>query len=187
MKILSSKTILILVIILTAILIAANYFFFTSIKKINAETSMLSNELASYKNEQTTLAGRDGLAELPGLIENIDSYSVGKDGVVDFIENVETEARSKGITLLIRSVGTENIGGATEEESVGATKEIMRLKLEARGSWRDTMEFVSYIEHLPYKIVLHDVGFSSASEGESSASSSPTWRARVELTVLKQK
>lgn len=157
-----------------------------------------------YKKEQDRLAGKSGVSEILALIEKVNSYFVPKDGVVSFIENIEKEARAKGTTLLIRSVDTENFGGLTDEESVGATKEIMRLKLEDRGSWRDTMEFVSFLEHLPYKVTLVSVDFTKSVEGNASsdlstAPSAPTkggkvkapvtsdWRVKIELTVLKQK
>jgi Tfp pilus assembly protein PilO len=165
MKIISTKTILVLIIILTAILLAANYFFFISIKNINTKTSALMGETEVYKKEQGRLAGKSGITEILSLVEKINSYYVGKDDVVHFIEDIEKEGRSKGITLLIRSVSTENFGGLTDEESAGATKEVMRLKLEARGSWRDTMEFVAFLEHLPYKVSFASVDFTKSVEG----------------------
>lgn len=199
MKILSTKTILIAAIILTLVLIGLNYFFFMEIKNINTRTSLSMNDVEMYKKEQESLAGRNGIAEIASLVEKVNSYFVGKDGVVGFIENIESEARSEGLVLLIRSVGTENFGGASDEESVGATKEVMRLKLEARGSWQGNMEFISFLEHLPYKVSFESVGISRSLDGENAGGSSatagsgtvvtasPEWRSRIELTVLKQK
>lgn len=198
MKILSTKTILVTSIILTLILAALNYFFFAEIKNINTRTSISQSEVENYKKEQESLAGRSGIAEIVSLIDKVNSYFVGRDGVVGFIEGVENEARSKGLVLLIRSVGTENFGGLSDEESVGATKEVMRLKLEARGSWQANMQFISFLEHLPYKVALENVSISRSVDGEnpssgnsqastSSTVGAPEWRSRIELTVLKQK
>lgn len=202
MKIISTKTILVLVLILTAILVAANYFLFISIKNINTNTSAVLSETDVYKKEQDRLAGKSGVNEILALVQKVNSYYVGKDDVVHFIENIENEARAKGLVLLIRSVSTENYGGLTDEESVGATKEVMRLKLEARGSWRDTMEFVSFLEHLPYKVDFVGVDFSKMVSGSTiiadapsapsksvkvKASTSSDWSVKIEFTVLKQK
>ena len=191
MKFSSTKNLLILSAVLAFALVVGNYFMFSSIKNSNKKASELSQQVGIYEQKRSSFSGANGVSDIRSLIEKIASYFLGKDDAVLFIERVEKEARDGGVALTIRSVGTENFGKTDEKSKVDPTKELVRLKLEAKGTWRHTIRFISFIEHLPYKVVLEDVNFTRMVEGESSpkakALASPLWRATIELTVLKNK
>lgn len=197
MKITSTKKILAVSVLLLMLLAAANYFLFASIKNTSMEASELSLEADEYDRELSG-ASRESVNELRTLIQKVSWYLVGRDDVVTFIENIEEEARNNGIVLLIRSVETEAFGDPADTT---ATKETMRLKLEARGAWKNNLRFVYFLENLPYKINVKNVEFSKMMEGEritggelnvpevTGGVENPgsAWRTRIELTVLKQK
>src|SRR3989344_2717389 len=168
MKFSSTKNLLILSAVLAFALVVGNYFMFSSIKNSNKKASELSQQVGVYEQKQSNLSGANSVSDTHSLIEKIDSYFLGKDDAVLFIERVQKEARDGGVTLTIRSVDTENFGKTDEKSKVDPTKELVRLKLEAKGSWRNTIRFISFIEHLPYKVVLEDVNFTRMVEGESS-------------------
>ncbi len=187
MKTHTTKSIFVTTVVIAVALIALNYLLFTIVKTTNERTAGLSEEVLLYEKRQNELSGRGGMADINVLIEKVNSYFIGKDDVVKFIENIEREAREGGVGLAIRSVETETFGSKDGEKTVvDKTKETMRLKLEATGTWRNTTRFITFLEHLPYKVTVVEIGLSKTTEIEK-GSKLPIWRARIELTVPKHK
>ena len=200
MKLTSTKSIFLVTALLVLLFVVADILVFAFIRNITIKTSEMASEADLYEKRQDELWGRKDGNDINSLIEKVNSYLVGKEEAVAFIEKIEKEARSSDVALVIRSATTENLG---EEEDV-VPEERVRLKLETRGSWRNSVRLVSFNEHLPYKIEIMGANLSRLLEGGNSAAefqgpsapkkgskttstSAPIWRGEIELTVLKHK
>lgn len=209
MKFSSTKNLFAGAIILLAALLVANYFLFSFVREASAEAAEARSSAELFEQGRGERGAGGGQRSVDFLIEKINSYFVGGDEAVSLIEEIEDEARETGVSLFIRSAVTEPfMQAATPGESPTESSkiEIIRLKIETTGNWKNTLRLVSFIEHLPYKVVLEDVSLAKLSAGASGAngsdllpvsqkgssakalaSSASSWRGSIELTVLKHK
>lgn len=184
MRLTPTAKILILTILICILLCVGVYFLFSLIKSKNEETSKLSSELAFYESKQQEMSQHEKSGErIETFEQDIDSYFVGKEGVVPFIETLEVEAKNHNVALTIRNVEVQPYN----TDNPNGSKEFMVLKLDTRSSWQNFMYFVSYIEHLPYIVDIHMVRGSAFVEGGSGDKLLGGWKGEIEFTVVKQK
>ncbi len=184
MKIHSTKQILILLSILVIILAGLHYVAFSFIRNSGAAVSALENDVNLLRSQVLEFS-KYSPEDMVVLARSVNAHFVSRTDIVDFIENIESEAKNQKVSVLIRSVDVES-----RSEDENEDKEIIRLKFETRGSWADTMRFVNYLEHLPYKVVLHGLGLSLVSEegpSKEGLAKIPQWRGQIEITALKFK
>lgn len=180
MKIHSTKQILIILLAATAVLLGLHYVTFSFIREASEEVNAMEGETSMLKNQVAEFS-KYGPEDLQRLAQSVISRFIPRAGFVKFMETIESEAKTQNISAVIRSVGVE-----PRSEDEKDDKEIIRLKLETRGSWANTMKFVNYLEHLPYKVVLHGLNLSVAAP-EKGQSKVPQWQGRIEITALKFK
>ena len=184
MKIHSTKKNLILLSILVVILAGLHYAAFSFIRNSGAEVSALERDVNSLR-AQVLEFSKYSPEDMVILARSVTARFISRANFVDFIENIESEAKTQNVSVLIRSVDVES-----RSEDENDDKEIIRLKFETRGSWADTMRFVNYLEHLPYKVVLYGLGLSLVSEEgpvKKGLAKIPQWRGQVEISALKFK
>ena len=166
---------------------------FFMMKSAQEHTSLLLNQLETdIKTNDTLQSIETVLTDAKGDIEKLESYFVGQDGIVDFIETVESYGRTSGVKMSIDFVGVE---GGIQANNKGDVKETLRIKLSTEGSWTATVHFLSLIEHIPFRINMDRVRFLYSSTSASSLSFTPpkgvtlpknrVWKSGIELTVLK--
>lgn len=184
MKASSPKSILVLLAVLVVVVIAIMYVAVISIQASGEKTLALLQEAAANRSQTEDLSKNKG-EDLKEMARDINAYFVSKDGVVNFIEDVEKEARTYQLEVFVRSVDvTKN------SDDPNDNKEVMKLKLEMRGSWGNTLRFISYLERIPYKVTLENIEMtkiSELSEDFESGANLPRWRTRLEMSVLKFK
>jgi len=118
----------------------------------------------SQKNT-SSLAVRNALNNAEGDIKKIESYVVTEDGVVDFIQFVESLADSAGVSLDVNQVSFE------DEE-----KRLLSIHMVSEGSWQETFHFVSLLENIPYRAQFERLNL--LFQGESN------WRGDYRVNVV---
>lgn len=179
-----TKKLLILCIVLNLVVWTAYGVIFWQIKSQNEKISLLVNEAElDTKKEEDLRLTKASLNENKDSISRIDSYFIPKDGVVDFINSLESLGKQSGTSLVIGSVSVES-----ETKIKENFKEVLRLKVQAIGSWKNVMHFLSILENLPYQVDLQQADFKlSVSAEGSSGGGVPQWEGDFEFTLLKLK
>lgn len=168
---------------------------FLMMKISQGNTSLLLSQLETdIKTNDTLQSIETILADAKGDIEKLESYFVNRDGIVDFIETIESYGRTSGVKTSIDFVGVE---GGIRQNNTGDVKETLRLKLSTEGTWTATVHFLSLVEHMPFRVNMERVSILYFPTSESSLSFTPpkgvslpknrVWKGNVELTVLKLK
>ncbi len=195
----STKQTLITVLILVLIAIGGYYFLFDVIKSKNKKASLFSQEIELYSQRHSARLAKEKTAEeLKEKIEKLESYFLHKDDIVPFIENIESVGKKSGADVSIVSVGVVGTPQAVQAGGTNQDKkdEVLSLRLDVRGKWDGVMNFVSYVENLPYKVSLDRVLFyknssiplffdtQNPSVNESTGSNTSEWTATIEMSVL---
>ena len=167
-----SLTILALVsLVLLAVLVLGAY----DIQAKNRKASELLN-LANQAAEANTLARsirmmQDSAAEDLAAFDNL---TLSDDKLVPLIEDIEGMGRALGLDTSIVSVGKI-------EDKKSVQPDIIRIVMETRGSWTQTLAFLSAIESLPHRVMIEELGLSRVEA--SPAGNGASWRLRTVLSL----
>ncbi|MSR73361.1 hypothetical protein EXS61_02040 [Candidatus Parcubacteria bacterium] len=152
---LSNKHTSLLAIFILLLALGGYYFLFSVIKSKNENAFLLSQEIDTYAQSESTRTQSDRVVEeQKDKIAEIGLYFLHKNEVVPFIETVENSGRKTGVEVTIVTVDV----GVGEGENA-----MLTMRFEARGSWNNVNRFISYIENLPYKVSLSKVDVTRAS------------------------
>lgn len=184
-----TKKILLILIILDVLLFLFGSFVFWNVQKINKETVSLTREAAlNTKREMALGSVEKMLNDTRPSINSLETFFVGTDSVVVFIERVENLARDVGVKLVTQNVAEDDAGFSKED-----FKKSLKLKVSVSGSWKNILKLVALLENLPYKISLNNITISSdgeiisSDERLSKTNTTPVWSGVLELSVLKLK
>lgn len=170
-------------------------FLFWLIKSQNESIALLAGEVQQNSAKDDAVRSirllfdknKDSLARL-------DSFFISKDGVVDFINSIDTLGKKYRVNLAIGEVTSE-----IDQKIKDDFKETLKLRLDASGSWGNVIDFLTALENLPYKIKVDQVsvGLSSASDKLLFANASSTnpevrkpgdkeeWKATYTISIIK--
>lgn len=171
-----TKELLVIVVLLN--LAAAGWYGFLllEVKTSNENFSRFSELIETATAEGNTVHAKKELAANTGsLREKLESRLIAKEGAVDFIELLERVGNDVGARVSIESVSASEVAGASFAEE-------LRLAFTATGSWGAVTRFIGLLEFLPYRASIQHVTIAQGGEGNEKA-----WRARVSLSVLKEK
>ncbi|GEM_PF-2500432 len=107
-------------------------------------------------------------------LATLDNLTLSDDKLVPLIEDIEGMGRALGLETNIVSVGKA-------EDKKSAEPDIIRIVMETRGSWAQTLSFLSAIESLPHRVMMEELGLSRAETG--SAGNRVSWRLRTVLSL----
>lgn len=178
-----------LVIGLNVIVFALYGVGYFAIKKNTATLATLAQTAATDTQKDETLHTiKSSLSENQGFIGEINSFFIPSDGVVGFINTLESLGKSTGVTLSVSSVDVGTV-------APGDFKEPLHLRLETEGSWAHNYYFLSTLENLPYVLTINSATYTLSSAADSilfkgSATSripapDETWKGVYDVTVLK--
>lgn len=180
----SFKKILILLLVITTLFFIGYYFLYQDIKAKNEHISVLSEELLSKSNRQEYLKSTSKMIEdIRPDIEKINNSIVAVGGDVDFIENLESLARSNGLSIDISSL-------TFEDDKVLAASNTTKFKIKAKtvGGWAGSYAFLSEIESLPFKISINSFVINNIPDKASEkVVPGKDWLSTFEIVVLKYK
>lgn len=179
MKNKSTKQIIITLSVAILILLGLHFVIFNFIRSADKKVVTLKGEVVLLQTQVAEFS-KYSQADLENLAQSVVSHFVPREDFVGFIEAIESEGKAQNVAAVIRSVSVE-----PRSEDAADDKEIIRLKLETRGSWANTMSFVSYLEHLPYKVEFQSLNISVITE--TGPVGVPQWQGQLELTALKFK
>lgn len=185
-----TKKTLVVVLVLNLIVWGGYGFVFWKIRAQNMRVSTLLNEAElDIKKDESLRLIKSSLDENKDFLSHIDSFFVSNDGVVGFIDTLESYGREKGVSVTIGSVSVE-----PDSQNKEDFKERLRLRVEVAGSWNSVTSYLMTLESLPYSIRIDQTSFtltssSKASSGEPVESGvvndGARWKGQFEFTVLK--
>src|SRR3989338_10220610 len=143
--------IFLLVLVAVAVAAAATYVWFWRLVSVaNDESSYLRGDIESQLKKNETAGALEKLVnETETARRQIDSYFVGADQTVDFVEYLESLARAAGVNFTIVSLGVDQAKDDFKDQII--------LRGEVTGNWSPTMNFLSFLENAPYRLDLADV------------------------------
>lgn len=104
--------------------------------------------------------------------EELDSYVLSDEGVIDFLTLIESVAKEQGVELKTSNL-TEQDGGATFER-VGAL-------VTVAGTYESIAQTLAIFESLPYQSGITSIVLTKDADSENG------WAAQIELAVTKFK
>lgn len=124
--------------------------------------------------------------------EKIEKLFVGREGLVDFIQNLEDLGKSAKVLVLTKGVTSKSLSpdlGIEEEKDF--LKEEITVNLDVYGSLETNTAFLNLIEHLPYKTNVSAISFEKLGEKNVNKDvpekNSFTFKSNITMTVLKLK
>ncbi len=174
----STKKLCIILAIIIVVVIGIYYGLFTIIH--HTADTIAENELKvqeKMEQDKNDRSLKSFIMESGADIDRLESRIIPSDGVVAFIEKVESYGRKSGAVVSIVSVDAKPV--PTNPEAF----ESLVLNVSARGSWDATYRFLSMLENFPYKMTISDVVLSE----ERNASSTSLWNGGYIIHVLKRK
>ncbi|HEY4490262.1 MAG TPA: type 4a pilus biogenesis protein PilO [Candidatus Paceibacterota bacterium] len=170
----NTKKILFVALILNVLVWSAFIYTLLQIKAEQNRVKLLLSEVNSNAaKEENFKKIKNFLQENSILISEVDSYFVSSDGVVSFIEKLESLGRSFGLGTVIESV-------MVNSQNKTDFKEELRITVRVNGSWTNVMNFVASAENLPYKVTIQRINLARDEEAKN-------WRGALDLRVLKLK
>ena len=195
MKNISNTSKILIASIFLVILVYCIYgLLFWTIKGENEKVSILSNEAKiDLQKDESLRATKVSLSNNKDSIENIDSHFLAPDGVVGFIEGLESLGREAGVSISVASVTVE-----ADSKNKNDFKETLRLRVITTGSWSNTYYFISLLENLPLSAEIKNatlslpgasdkLAFTGASVSSRKPAAEEKWKGEIELTVRKLK
>lgn len=147
----SRPKIFLFVLAAVAVAAAVAYVWFWNLVSVaNDESSYLRGDIELQVRRNETAGSLEKLVDnTEAERQQIDSYFVGADQTIDFVEFLESLARTAGVSFEITSLEIEQVKDDFKDYIV--------LRGEAVGDWSPTMNFLSLLENAPYRLDLMDV------------------------------
>jgi len=151
--------------------VLAGMWFFVTAKAGTLDEALTI--VATRTAEQNQMANVSLLLENSALDrELLKSFILNDTEVINFISHIESVAQSRGLSITTQNVTTSALEGSTQFE-------ILNLGLQLAGNKRDVMDFVSYVEQLPYQAVIPNITL------ERQGGSADSWAANFEVHITK--
>jgi len=179
------KQLLFIIAIATAIAAVAYVAFFLYIRAKNKNISTLTNEVELIVQKEIRLRSIERLInDTKEERAALDTYFVGADAVVAFIETIEALGRETETAIEIASVSVDNIGESEEEIA-----ELLRLSLKTEGTWQNFFHLLLLVEALPLNIVVTQTNINTVSlqQSEDEEIAEKRWEGTLSVVVVKRK
>ncbi len=155
---------------------------FIDIRNKNVRASTLVRDTAlQVEGQQYLIALKRTIENTSSDITRVKDSIIPSDGDVQFVEDLESTARAKGLEVTIDSLTFDDVPLATSSPDITAFK----VKAEVKGSWSGVYTFLGVLESLPYKIKINT--FNLVNTSDSGKSKSTVWQGTFEIIVLKYK
>ena len=145
-----SKIFLLTLVVVLVVAIAAYIWFWRLLNAVSDESSYLRGDIELQLKKNETIGALEQLVnDTEAERRQIDSYFVGADQTVDFVEYLESLASITGVSFKIISLSVEQIKNDFKDQII--------LRGEASGGWSSLMNFIALLETAPYRLNLADV------------------------------
>ncbi|PIT91056.1 hypothetical protein COU17_02390 [Candidatus Kaiserbacteria bacterium CG10_big_fil_rev_8_21_14_0_10_49_17] len=175
------KTRLIAVVTLFSVAIlgcgGAYWYIFSKIRTVNVESAAVALELdLEVKRDAFLRSVKKMLQDLSSQKSEVSSHFVQRNGVVDFIKEVEALGKFSGTVVNVNSVTVQ------KNDNTNATEEELLVSFRAAGSWGNTYKLLSLVETMPYALTLDRAHLEKTDEAEDGP-----WLLNVTMRVAKIK
>lgn len=165
------------------VLVAAYVAGFWYVKaKVENATYELSKAEIEYEQKDLVHERSSVIRELEPDIQKIESYYVGADDVVGFINLLEQKASEQNVAIETKDVSID----AGESLVYG---EIVGVSFTVKGDWNNVMQYINLVETLPYNIQTKSVNLTLEENDEVELKDGEEavfhWEANITLQVLK--
>lgn len=166
-----NKELLAIVLLLNAAALGWYGLLFSKIQAKNEHVSALLNKIDAEAAEENLLSSVKALAaNTASLREKLLGFAVPREGVVPFIEFLESTGREVGVSVSIESVSTAALPQGTAMES-------LRLHVTGKGAWSGVVRLFGLLELLPFETSVEQAVVSSEEDD--------LWRLDATVAVLK--
>ena len=168
------------------IVVSAYSYAFINIQQKNKHTSELLSESATLTAQKENQgATKENVSETVAVRNELDTYFIPQNGVVPFLNLLQSLGTENHLTLKVVSVGID-----VAPLSPDILEEVL-ANLEVTGTWSDVSRFAALVELMPYKVYLNTVNLEKVSDAtvssSKSASAAPSWKGDLTIGVLKLK
>ncbi|HEU0080816.1 MAG TPA: hypothetical protein VFQ72_02215 [Candidatus Paceibacterota bacterium] len=126
---------------------------------------------AALARGQRAQEARAALRETGAAIRSVDARFLSKDDIPGFISLVESQGAAAGVKADVGSIDLDEKGDLSELKT-------LRLRLTAKGAWKDCVAYAAALEDLPYAVQVDALALSKA------AGAAGVWNMTVEMTAL---
>jgi Tfp pilus assembly protein PilO len=171
----ATKKITVILLLVALSITVGSFVLLKSVRDKNAHIIALSTELADamQKDSQKNTV-RDVVRNTQTQRQELDSFFVQKDAVVDSITAIENLASGSGNQVEISNVNLDAIPGDD-----ASTIESLRINVVVKGPWNAVYHFLPLLEALPYKITITKIHLAVQKES--------IWEGDFDLSILKLK
>jgi hypothetical protein len=190
-----------LLILVLLVVIAANALAFHIIRKENQRASVFEQQVATLKAQEEDQRKNEVAAKEVGDQVNFVKENFLREGeIVSFIEYLEKMASQSNVEVSISSLGVVDLSAAKKpvKKTASSTNEVilkdqvLNVRLEAGGSWRDLNNFIARLENMPYASEVKNLSLDMNSrpklffppESESTGEEKVKWTVVAEISVL---
>jgi len=187
-RIKNARKILFIALCVNLIVVSAYSYILIKIGQKNRHIAELSRTVETLVNQKANLKlAEETVSETALLREQIDRYFIPEDGVVQFLNSLQSLGADNNLELKIISVAIDQ---ATLSPDIF---ESVNVNVEIFGTWSNVRRFTALIELMPLKIYLNRIDLEKVtdetSSGGSKNDSAPfyQWRGVLDLRVFKLK
>lgn len=161
--------------LLLSILVYGTLFFMIRVETMKVSGLRDDIDLV-LRQEQQLKSSQYIIADTEELRDELNSYFIHKNGVVDFLEKIERFGDDSSVLVEVTSVDIEPILISTEIES----KIVDNLNIVAlvEGEWRDVFYFLNLIESQPLHVSVEQINIENR-DGD--------WTMNIDFNALKLK
>jgi len=168
-----------LLILLNLAAAGAYGFFLRSLSAVRRNVEISAADVSRSVSKVLELESLESFLEATAEERQaVESSLIGRDGVVEFVKTLERLGRESGLEIRTNSL---SVSEAPREADL---VELLTVNLEGKGGWRDTIDFLSVIEQLPFSVSIGEVSLAADSAVKGRA---PRWVSGVQLSVFKLK
>lgn len=158
----------------------AAYAFHSMTATVESEIGTLNQEadtLSIQASRVTTL--RQVVNSSGDELQTVNQYFVPKDGALDFVKYIENLAVSSGLTFKINVFDSEQNDALSKND-----KEFLKTSLNTTGSLKNTRNFMSLVETLPYNVKVTRIDM-RRSAGGTFSTVRDEWSTTIDFSVVK--
>ena len=140
------------------------------------ETQSKATSIGQFQYQEA-LAGTQKADSIAAAVQNtsrerveLDRYFIGRENVVEFLEEIESFGIQTGASVEVTSVELESLNESVEE---------LKLVILTSGSWTSLVHLLLLLDSAPLLIEFDRISFESGSEGE--------WSGFFDIRVAKLK
>ena len=184
----STKKIFSLVVFINIFFIIAALFLFVTIRTKNRSISSKQNSIESIlKADDQLVVLQSSLEETKKDRAKLETFLVDKETIATFLEYIEALGKTAGVKASVASLSED-----TRFPVSGSEVPVLRLVLNASGSWQAVYRYLNLLQNLPYReeissvTLRNETGATYGADGKViDAKKNHTWNGTFELAILK--